>query len=222
MFLVRKGLFFLTFMVQCTILFKGRTKLKIIKRYKNRRFYDTETSRVVTHSDISKMIKSGIEIKIIDTATGKDISLAVLGRVFLTETSSWDNIKQTKELLSEIISKGGDKSMSLLKNTILASIGALHVTKEKAEKIIDDLIKRGDLDKSSRKKAVMELLSKAEKSTEKFRKKFSSEASKAQKEITNAVKDLKLVKHSDFKKLESKVNKIATMLGKIDKKISSL
>ncbi len=195
--------------------------MKIIKRYKNRRFYDTETSRVVTHADIAKMIKNGIEIKIIDTATGKDISLAVLGRVFLTETSSWNDIKEAKELLNEIISKGGDKSMSLLKNTILASIGALHVTKEKAERIIDDLIKRGDLDKSSRKKAVMELLSKAEKSTEKFRKKFSLEAGKVQKDITGAVKDLKLVKHADFKKLENKVNKIATMLNKIDKKLSS-
>ena len=60
--------------------------------------------------------------------------------------------------------------MSLLKNTVLASIGALHVTKDKAEKIIDDLIRRGELDKSDRKKAVMELLEKAEKSTTDFRK----------------------------------------------------
>lgn len=177
---------------------------------------------MVTHSDIAAMIKSGVDLKIIDTATDKDITLAVLGRVFMSETSSWDDIKETKELLKTIIKEGGESSMSLLKNTILASIGALQVTKEKAEKIIDDLIKRGDLDKSSRKKAVMELLTKAEKSTESFRKKISSEAGKAQKEFKKIVKDLKLAKETDFNKLEKKVSKIASTLAKIEKKLDSL
>jgi polyhydroxyalkanoate synthesis repressor PhaR len=210
--------FFLTFMVRRTILGIG---MKIIRRYKNRRLYDSEASRVITQSDLAAMVKEQVAFKVVDTATGKDVTLAVLGRVMLTETSSWENIRQSRELFSELISLGGDRSMSLLKNTVLASIGALHVTKEKAEKIIDDLIRRGELDKSDRKKAVMELLEKAEKSTTEFGKKVSKEASKAQKEVVRFVEDYKLVKQTDFKKLQAKVDKLARAISKLEKKFES-
>lgn len=196
--------------------------MRIIKRYSNRRLYDSELSRNVTHADLADMVKRGITLKVVDTASGNDVTLAVLGRVMLNETSSWKNMKLSKELLNEIISIGGDQSMSILKNTILASIGALNVTKEKAEKIIDDLIKRGDLDKSSRKKAVMELLTKAEKSTSGWGKKIEKEVTRAQKEVSKVVKDLKLSKQSDFKRLETKVNKMAKMLANIERKLDSM
>ncbi len=58
--------------------------------------------------------------------------------------------------------------MSILKNTLLASIGVLHVTKEKAEKIIYDLIKKGELDKKSVWEAYEENLQIALKHVEKL------------------------------------------------------
>jgi polyhydroxyalkanoate synthesis repressor PhaR len=195
--------------------------MKVIKRYRNRRLYDSDASRVVTQSDLAAMVKDQVAFKVIDTATGNDVTLAVLGRVMLSETSSWENIKQSRELFSELISLGGDRSMLLLKNTVLASIGVLHVTKDKAEKIIDDLIRRGELDKSDRKKAVMELLEKAEKSTSEFGRKVGKEASKAQKEVVKFVEDYKLVKQTDFKKLEAKVDKLARAVSKLEKKLES-
>ena len=112
--------------------------------------------------------------------------------------------------------------MSILKNAILASIGALQVTKEKAEKIIDELIKKGELDKSERKKAVMQMLKKADKSTAEFRKKVSAEAARVQKDVSSFVKDMKLAKLSDFKKLETKVDKIGKQLKNIETALNNL
>jgi polyhydroxyalkanoate synthesis repressor PhaR len=195
--------------------------MKVIKRYRNRRLYDSEASRVIRQSDLAAMVKDQVAFKVIDTATGKDVTLTVLGRVMLSETSSWENIKQSRELFNELISLGGDKSMSLFKNTVLASIGALYVTKDKAEKIIDDLIRRGELDKSDRKKAIMELLEKAEKSTSEFGKKVGKEATKAQKEVVKFIEDYKLVKQTDFTKLQAKVDKLARAVSKLEKKLES-
>ena len=112
--------------------------------------------------------------------------------------------------------------MSILKNTILASLGALQVTKEKATKIIDDLIKKGELDSSERKKAIMELLKIADKSTADFRKKVSSEAARVQKDVSAFVQEMKLSKQSDFKRLEAKVDKIGKQLKKIESALSAL
>lgn len=112
--------------------------------------------------------------------------------------------------------------MSILKNTILASIGVIQVTKAKAERIIDDLIKMGDLDKSDRKKAVMELLEKAEKSTAGFREKVSSEASKASKNLAKVARDIKLAKQTDIQRLETKIDKLAKAIKALENKIKNM
>ena len=198
--------------------------MRVIKRYSNRRLYDTEASRTLTQADLASLIKDGVEVRVVDSATGKDISLMVLGRIVLAEASSWGDVKQSKELFTTIIELGGKKTMSILKNTVLASIGIIQVTKTKAEKIIDDLIKKGELDKSDRKKAVMELLDKAEKSTAGIREKISKEAGKAQKEISKLakeVKEYKLIKRSDLQKLESKVDKLTKAVASLEKQLAA-
>lgn len=197
--------------------------MRIIKRYSNRRLYDTESSRTLTQTELASLIKDGLEVKVVDVATGKDITVAVLGRIVLAEAPTWGDAKKSKELFTKIIKIGGSKSMSILKNTVLASIGALHVTKDKAEKIIDDLIKKGELNESQRKKAVMELLDKAEKSTAGIREKISKEVGKAQKEISKLaqeIREYKLVKRSDLQKLESKVDQLTKAIAKLEKQLS--
>lgn len=196
--------------------------MRTIKRYANRRLYDTECSRTVTQSEVAKMVRSGVELKIVQSSTGKDITAAVLGRTMLAEAESWRNMAQIKELFTDLITYGGTESMSVLRNTILASIGAIQVTKAKAEKIIDDLIKKGDLDRSNRKKAVMELLEKAEKSTASWRKKVSNEAGKAQTEVGKVVGELKkfrLASQADLKKIETKIDRLTKKVSALEKRI---
>jgi len=197
--------------------------MRIIKRYSNRRLYDLQTSSTIKQSDVAGMIKRGIEVRIIDSSSGNDITTLVLGRILLAETENWVDNNESKNFLTHIIELGGKHSMSILKNTVLASIGAFQVTKAKAEKIIDDLIKKGDLNESDRKKAVMELLDKAEKSTANIRDKVTIEVNKAQKEISkfaSEVKQYKLVKQDDIKKLETKVDKLTKLVKSLEKKLA--
>ncbi len=193
--------------------------MKLIKRYKNRRLYDIESSRTITFEDLVLMIKKGQEIKVVDSVTNEDITLAVLGRVVVSELTDWNDIGAARALLKNIISLGGEKSMSILKNTVLASIGVLQVTKEKAEKIIDELIKKGELDKSNRKKAILELLAKAEKTTGEFKTRVLKEAEKAQKGVSKLTRELNWARQSDVQKLEIKVNKLAKAIKELEKKI---
>lgn len=203
----------MTKIVRCTIFIET---MKTIKRYKNRRLYDAETSRTITQFELAQMIREGHQVRVIDSASGKDITRDVLGRVLLAEAENWGSVSEVREMLRSLIYLGGDKSMSVLKNTILASIGVIQVTKEKAEKVIDDLIKKGELDKSSRKKAVMELLDKADKSTADFRKKVTKEAEKAVKSAEKLASDLAWARQQDLKKLESKVNSLAKRVKKLE------
>ncbi len=196
--------------------------MRIIKRYSNRRLYDTEQSRTIIQKQLAELVRDGIDVKIIDTVNGHDITMAVLGRIIINEAPKWSDKRQTTELFSKMIMLGGEKSMSILKNTILASIGAFNVTKAKAEKIIDELIRKGELDKSNRKQAVMELLSKAEASTAKLKDRVAKEAGRAQTEVANVIKKLNLARQADLKKIETKVDKLAKQLKALEKKLDSL
>ena len=196
--------------------------MREIKRYSNRRLYDTSESQTITQADLANLVRRGIEVKVMDTASGRDITMAVLGRIIIHEAPRWSDRQQAKELFSQIIQIGGEKSMSILKNTILASIGVIQVTRAKAEKIIDDLIKKGELDQSSRKAAVMELLEKAETSTSKLKDRVAKEAGRAQVEVTTLAKKLNLAKQTDIKRVEAKVDKLAKQLRLLQKKLDGL
>ncbi|MFH1372677.1 MAG: polyhydroxyalkanoate synthesis regulator DNA-binding domain-containing protein [bacterium] len=198
--------------------------MRIIRRYSNRRLYDVRDSRTLTQAELADLIRDGAEIRVVDSNTGEDISLQVLGRIVLAEAALWGDVRQTTKLFSNIIQLGGVRSMSILKNTVLASIGAIQVTKARAEKIIDDLIKKGELDKSDRKKAVMELLDKAEKSTAGMRDRIAKEASRAHKEVSRLAKEVreyKLIKRVDLKKMESKLDKLTKTVASLEKRLAA-
>ena len=60
---------------------EGSKKVKIIKRYQNRKLYDTQQSCYVTLDDIAKMIREDEGVKVIDNKTKNDITAATLTQI---------------------------------------------------------------------------------------------------------------------------------------------
>ena len=55
----------------------------VIKRYSNRKLYDTQESRYVTLEEIEEMIRAGKEISVLDAATGEDLTSVTLAQIIL-------------------------------------------------------------------------------------------------------------------------------------------
>jgi len=107
--------------------------------------------------------------------------------------------------------------MSVLKDTVLASIGLFEVTKARAERITNVLIQKGELSRSDRKKAVLELLDKTEQSSARFRKKVLKEVDQAQSEISEMAEDLKWARETELKKLQDKVSRLTKAVDTLQK-----
>jgi polyhydroxyalkanoate synthesis repressor PhaR len=58
---------------------------RIIKRYANRKLYDTEHSRYVTLEQISEMIRAGDDVKIVDNKTKEDLTTVTLAQIIFEE-----------------------------------------------------------------------------------------------------------------------------------------
>ncbi len=94
-------------------------EVKIIKRYQNRKLYDTHESSYVTLDEISKMIKAGEDLRVIDNKTKNDITASTLTQL-LYESEKKAKTQPSVDLLKEII-RHGDGSFS---GFIQAKLGA--------------------------------------------------------------------------------------------------
>jgi polyhydroxyalkanoate synthesis repressor PhaR len=101
---------------------------KIIKRYQNRKLYDTHESSYVTLDEIAKMIKAGEDLRVIDNKTKNDITAATLTQL-LYESERRAKTQPSVDLLKEII-RHGDGSFS---SFIQAKLGSELVQFDGAE-----------------------------------------------------------------------------------------
>jgi polyhydroxyalkanoate synthesis repressor PhaR len=85
---------------------EGRKEPKVIKRYTNRKLYDTVESRYVTLDEIAQMIKGGAEVKVLDNRTKEDLTSVTLAQIIFEEEKK--RSQMPLGVLREIIRHGGE------------------------------------------------------------------------------------------------------------------
>jgi len=188
-------------------------KTRIIKRYKNRRLYDTFEKRTIKLEDVAQLVKKDVSFKVIDNKTGKDVTISVLSRVF-SDSLSEDkkNLKKTTKLIRLLISKGGGITMDFFKKSVLFGLGVFDLTREKAEKIVDEMIKRGEMSQSDKAKAVKELLKGHEERMKKLKTKIDESVEKVTAKVKGKEKE-------ELAKLHKKIDQLTKVIEKLEKKL---
>jgi polyhydroxyalkanoate synthesis repressor PhaR len=85
----------------------------VIKKYANRRLYNTATSSYVTLDDLSSMVKEGGEFVVYDAKTGEDITRSVLTQIIVEEEQKGQNLLPIS-FLRQLISLYGDSMQWLV------------------------------------------------------------------------------------------------------------
>ncbi len=88
----------------------------LIKRYANRKLYNTQASRYMTLKGISELIEAGEDVRVIDNETGEDITSVALSQILVDHERSNSTGSQT--LLSGLISRGGDALYEALRRGV--------------------------------------------------------------------------------------------------------
>ena len=84
-----------------------------IKKYANRRLYNTSTSSYVTLDHLCQMVKDGVDFAVYDAKSGEDITRAVLTQIIVEEEGKGDNLLPIS-FLRQIISFYGDSMQRML------------------------------------------------------------------------------------------------------------
>ena len=89
------------------------TKQRVIKKYANRRLYDTEESRYVALEDIRQLVMDGRHFRIVDAQGGDDITRSILLQIIVEQEEKGQPILSTR-LLEQLIRYYGDNLQSFV------------------------------------------------------------------------------------------------------------
>lgn len=83
--------------------------IRLIKRYESRKLYDTEESRYVSLEEIASWVRQGQEVKVVDNATGSDVTSQTLTQIILDEGRRGTSFLPS-DLLHDLV-RVGEKAM---------------------------------------------------------------------------------------------------------------
>jgi polyhydroxyalkanoate synthesis repressor PhaR len=92
----------------------GDRQKRVVKRYSNRKLYDTRESRYVTLLQIAEMVRAGEEVQIIDNATKDDLTEVTLAQIIYEEQKQHSR-SVPLQTLRDLIHQRGEKLMSQLR-----------------------------------------------------------------------------------------------------------
>jgi len=78
------------------------SQTRVIKKYPNRRLYDTEESRYITLADVKDLVMNKVEFEVIDKKSGEDITRTILLQVISEQEQQGDAI-MSEDFLAQII-----------------------------------------------------------------------------------------------------------------------
>ena len=81
--------------------------MPIVKRYPNRKLYDTEAKRYVTLDSITQMIHEGQEVQVVDHETGEDLTNLTLSQIIFEQEKKGSGLLP-RALLTNLVRAGGD------------------------------------------------------------------------------------------------------------------
>jgi polyhydroxyalkanoate synthesis repressor PhaR len=113
-------------------------RMPAIKKYENRRLYDTEASRYVNLDDIARMVAQNIDISVVDVKTGRDLTREVLLQIVLETGTSADLFPVP--LLRRVIRAGGtDAVPRMLREQLVIGLDLLETQLDQSEAYLDRL-----------------------------------------------------------------------------------
>ena len=132
-----------------------------IKRYANRKLYDVTDKKYITLDQISKLIKSGEEITVVDNKTGKDLTAATVSQILARDKKGkTDDV--ASGVVVQLLRKGPGTLVDYGKKYVSLWDRALTMADEEIDKLVDRLVREKELTRSEGSKFKKEISGRAD------------------------------------------------------------
>jgi polyhydroxyalkanoate synthesis repressor PhaR len=81
-------------------------KTLIIKKYENRRLYNTATSQYINQEQVAQLVRDGRDVRVVDAATGEDLTRLILAQIVVEDAKAPDSVFPLDMLRQMIVASG--------------------------------------------------------------------------------------------------------------------
>jgi polyhydroxyalkanoate synthesis repressor PhaR len=114
----------------------------IIKKYANRRLYNTQSSKYITLDFLAELTKKDVEFKVVDAKTNDDITHTVLTQIIMEEEAHGQNMLPVG-FLRQLISMYGDSMQSMVPQFLETSMDGFRKNQRQMQNVIETAITSG-------------------------------------------------------------------------------
>jgi polyhydroxyalkanoate synthesis repressor PhaR len=179
----------------------AETSAKVIKRYANRKLYDTVESRYVTLEEIAEMVKVGVEVRIVDNKTKEDLTSITLAQIIFEEEKR--ESQMPLGVLRRIIQGGGTAVQGFIAERVSPQVDRL---REEAGSRVGRIFKREE----ARVAHARELFSQSQRTLEDWQRRVDEHVRGAVEAVTGLTQ------------LQRELQRLHDRLDSLEKKVSSL
>jgi len=131
-------------------------KKLIIKRYTNRKLYNTEQKKYITLEGIAEVIRLGSEIQVIDNKSGDDLTALTLTQIILEQEKKQNGLL-SNSILTNLI-RAGEDSFTTLQRNFQSSLNLWYKIDDEIKNRIQSLVKLGEISTTEADKLIDKLL----------------------------------------------------------------
>ena len=117
--------------------------MPVIKRYPNRKLYDTDAKKYITLDGIAELIRDGQEVQVVDHTTDEDLTAVTLTQIIF-EQEKRNSGFLPKSVLTGLVRAGGD-TLNTLRRNLNSPLELLKHVDEEIDKRLQTLVERGEM-----------------------------------------------------------------------------
>lgn len=112
----------------------------IIKKYANRRLYNTSSSSYITLDNLAAMTREDIDFQVLDAKTGNDITHSILTQIIMEEEASGGEQMLPVSFLRQLISMYGNSMQALMPHYLEASMQNFSENQKKLQQALENSV----------------------------------------------------------------------------------
>ena len=182
----------------------------VVKRYSNRKMYDTSAKRYITLEEISALVRERVEVKVVDNQTGEDITGVTLSQIVVEKERRHEGILP-RTFFTEVLQKSGRTMVDAAKRLVSGWFGSALLDAEEITRTVDGLVEAGKIARAQAAELKTALIEKASLSWKKLDDAIN-------KRIEQSLSRLSIPTRSDVERLKETIARLEAQVAERDGK----
>jgi len=178
---------------------------RIIKRYSNRKLYDTEDKRYITLEQIAQLVRDGQDIKVIENQTGEDLTTVTLSQILLEQEKRKEG-KLPKTFFMNLIQRSSAGVVDFMRKNVLQYFDSSFLSDDDSIEVnVDKLVETGELAQDEAKELKDEIRNR----TQTFKQRLDE---LVERRVTDILEKLSIPSKAEIDGLKARIDELTKAL----------